>query len=395
MAAPTFRSEDEEARFCLAVLRDGSGDEKIEARDRLASIFARRGLFGEAAELYELNARAGVRSPELFERLSETYRQIGDSASADAALTEARRLQATRSSGADSLSVAQGTAIAPPIPRPPTPSPSTDSPSRSPSETSRLIQFPAPPTERQVPRPPSPPDRRQSHQRSVAAPLLVAGGVLCLIVLPAILLAVLVINPLGLYLEGRAAGPTVDASSGEPVRLKIAPHMQADWYLQTGRSVSGLWATPGLELTLDQDVGASDGSFVVTAPRPQSWGETITIVERRGQGRANQATNIPATFVPAPGLPPTGTVLDGRITGQVTAPRLAEAGQFNTSTDSVEIPVQLVVVSQLDLWLDRFVNAFWMLFDEDRWLLIAIGSLLTWCVLAGGAAVLFRVRRAS
>jgi hypothetical protein len=395
MAAPTFRSEDEEAQFCLAVLRDGTGEEKIEARERLASIFARRGLFGEAAELYELNVRAGVRSPELFERLSDTYRHLGDSARADAALSEARRLLATRSSRADPRSEVAVPATERQIPMPPIPSTSTASPPLSPGAAPRLIQFPAPPTGGQLPRPPAPPDRRQSHQGSVPRSLLFVGGVLLMIVLPVMLLAVLVINPLGLYLEGRAAGPTVDVSSGEPVRLKIAPDMSADWYLQTGRSVSGLWATPGLELTLDQGLGTSGRSFVVTAPRPQSWGETITIVERRGQGRANQATIVPATFAPTPGLPPTGTVLDGRITGQVTTPRLAEAGQFNTSTDSVELPVQLVVVSQLDLWQDRFLSAFWMLFDEDRWLLIAIGSLLTWCILAGGAAVLFRVRRMS
>ena len=66
----TFRSEDEEAQYCLSALRDGTHEEKIVARERLAAIFARRGLYDEAAELYELNIRAGVRSPEVFEDLA-------------------------------------------------------------------------------------------------------------------------------------------------------------------------------------------------------------------------------------------------------------------------------------------------------------------------------------
>ena len=85
-------------------------------------------------------------------------------------------------------------------------------------------------------------------------------------------------------------------------------------------------------------------------------------------------------------------MLDGRIAGQITAPRLSESSQFNTTTQNVDVPVQLVVVSGLDLWLDRFGNALRMFFDEDRWLLVTIGAILSWCVLAG-AALLFRARK--
>ena len=46
------------------MLREGSRAEKIEARAGLAEIFSKRGLFEEAAELYELNIRAGVRTPD-------------------------------------------------------------------------------------------------------------------------------------------------------------------------------------------------------------------------------------------------------------------------------------------------------------------------------------------
>jgi hypothetical protein len=223
-----------------------------------------------------------------------------------------------------------------------------------------------------------------------------AGAVLLSIVVPVLLLALLAINPLALYLEGRAAGPIVDArdaQASEPPRLKIAPGTAATWYLLTGRSVSGLWASPGLELTLAEELAGAGSAFTVTAPRLQSWGETITIVERRGQGRVNQETLLPTMFEAPAELPPAGTVLEGRIAGEILVPRLSENSQFNSVTERVDVPVHLVVVSGSELWLDRFGNSVRMFFDEDRWLLVTIGALLTWCVLAGGVALAFRARR--
>lgn len=450
MAAPRFRNEDEAAQYYLSSLRDGTRAEKIAARDGLAAIFSRRGLYEEAAELYELNVRAGVRSPDMFERLSDVYRQLGDHESAAAALAEARRQESE--------------AVTPP-PAPPSRAtlgggPATTSapdPSTEPAEP-RLLQFPGPadphapmrvgPGSRfgrpivasargsaapalspeinldrdplaahaalteQVPavtaRLPVPPwaaadtapllraDReampepaRQS--RSVPTPVLVTGVILFLIVLPVMLLAVLLVNPIALYLEGRSAGPNIDVAAGEPPRLKVAAGAVSGWYVQPGRSVSGLWASPGLELTLDQEIPGAGRVFPLTGPRSQRWGETITIVERRGQGRANQLTEIPATFDAPRSLPPVGTEISGRISGQVTAPRLSESSQFNTTTESIDVPVRLVVVSTPELWLDRFTSSVAMYLDEDRWLLVTIGALLAWCVLAGGTALVFRI----
>src|SRR3954465_8026184 len=93
MAAPELRNEDEGDQYYLSALRTGARAGKITARDGLAGIFSRRGLYEEAAELYELNIRAGVRTPELFEQLSGVYRELGDHGSADAALSEAQQLQ--------------------------------------------------------------------------------------------------------------------------------------------------------------------------------------------------------------------------------------------------------------------------------------------------------------
>lgn len=364
----TFRNEDEEAQHCLSALRDGTREEKIVARERLAAIFARRGLDDEAAELYELNVRAGVRSPEVFEALSDVYRRLGDLESAEAALAEARRV---RSPAAAAVTPQVRSDFAPHAPASPlfTRQPNPD----------MLAAFDT--------------DETRHAGKSAPGPVLAASVVLFLIVLPVVLLALFVVNPLSLYLEGRAAGPTVETGADVPSTLKIAPGMSATWYVQTGRSVSGLWASPGLDLTLADPAGSIAGTFSVTAPRPQSWGETITIVERRGQGRANQETVVPATFEAPADLPPAGTVIGGRIAGQVMAPRLSENSQFTTTTQSIDIPVQLVVVSGFDLWLERMGNALRMFFDEDRWLLVTIGAILIWCVLAGGAALLFRARR--
>jgi hypothetical protein len=235
------------------------------------------------------------------------------------------------------------------------------------------------------------PANRAGGRAALPTPLMVLGVVLFMIVLPVVLLAVLVVNPIALYLEGKAAGPTVEVGASAPAQVKIAAGSSSAWYIQAGRSVSGLWATPGLELTLDQDIEGAGRQFAVTDARPQSWGETITIVERRGQGRANQQMVVPATFEAQRSLPPAGTVLDGHITGQVTAPRLSETSQFNTTTESIDVPIRLVVVSTPSLWLDRFESAVGMYFDEERWLLVTIGALLAWCVLAGAAAIVFRV----
>ena len=176
--------------------------------------------------------------------------------------------------------------------------------------------------------------------------------------------------------------------------MKIAPGATSAWYIQTGRSVSGLWATPGLELTLDQDLDGVGRTVAVTGPAATIVGETITIVERRGQGRANQATVLPATFE-APARASAGRHGAERpIAGQVTAPRLSETSQFNTATESRGRAGPAGGGLHAALWLDRFVNALRMYFDEERWLLVTIGALLAWCILAGVTAIVFRIGHA-
>jgi hypothetical protein len=84
-----FANEDEETQYYLGVLRDGTREEKIEARERLSQLFEARGMFAEACELLEGNARTGLKSRNLFTRLASLYRRLGRDDDADAAMAEA------------------------------------------------------------------------------------------------------------------------------------------------------------------------------------------------------------------------------------------------------------------------------------------------------------------
>ena len=393
MQAPSFQSEDEAARYYLGVLRDGADLDKIEAREQLAAIFERKGMFEEAVELYERNAQAGVRTPELFARLSDAYRRVGDIESADAARAEAERVEVERQHEAERLHEAEG--------RPEAEHRQASQPEAP--ENGRAVPFSATPTAgAALPPEPAPDGAPADYPDDVVAPhpadsghrtgfLAILGIVVFLIFLPVALLALLVVNPVSLYLEGKAAGPSIDARESSPARVKVAPGWAAAWYIHDGRSVTGLWSTSGLDLVLDPDTSGNARRFTVTPATAQPWGETITVVERRGEGRASLETTIPASFTVPTDLSASDGVIRGRIVGQVTAPRLTEGGQFATSADAVDRPIELVVVSPPELLLDRFVNSVSMYFEEDRWLLVTIGALLCWCVLAGVTAVLVRL----
>jgi hypothetical protein len=247
---------------------------------------------------------------------------------------------------------------------------------------------PAETVERKANTPRTTPARRTSL-------LGIVGIVLFMILLPVALLAVLVVNPIALYIEGKAAGPTIDAHSDTPAQVKIVPGWTSAWYLRDGRSVTGLWSTTGLDLSLDDDSPGAGRTFSVSPAVPQPWGETITVVERRGEGRSSQDTIIQASLAVPSDLPTGNGSLRAHVDGPILAPRLTEGGQFATMTDAIEQPIELVVVSVPELLLDRFINAASMYAQEDRWLLVTIGALLCWCVLAGATAVIARATRRS
>lgn len=94
--SPRFGSEDEEAAWALSLLREGGRAEKIDARDRLAYIFERRGLYEASIDCLESNVRDGVRDPRVYQRLAGMYRRRGLDDLADEALEEARSLEQRR-----------------------------------------------------------------------------------------------------------------------------------------------------------------------------------------------------------------------------------------------------------------------------------------------------------
>ena len=87
-AEPAFANEDEKAHYYLTVLRDGSDEEKVEARYVLSRVFENRGMLEEATELLENNAKAGVRDRMLYTRLAKLYRQLGRDDDADRAIVD-------------------------------------------------------------------------------------------------------------------------------------------------------------------------------------------------------------------------------------------------------------------------------------------------------------------
>jgi hypothetical protein len=93
---PTFEDETRQAHHYLGLLRDGTAEQRIEARMALGLIFERRGQFEEAAELYENNIWDGVRDPSLYDRLAMMYRRTGRVDLAQEVDAEALRLREAR-----------------------------------------------------------------------------------------------------------------------------------------------------------------------------------------------------------------------------------------------------------------------------------------------------------
>ncbi|MCC7372038.1 MAG: hypothetical protein IT306_26720 [Chloroflexi bacterium] len=90
---PAFISDQAEEQYHLDQLHDPQADPltKASARIELARMYERRGQFAEAAEMYERNVWAGIRTPATYAGLAAAYRQIGRNDLADAALEQVRR----------------------------------------------------------------------------------------------------------------------------------------------------------------------------------------------------------------------------------------------------------------------------------------------------------------
>jgi hypothetical protein len=90
---PAFISDQAEEHYHLDQLHEPLSDPltRSTARIELARLYERRGQFAEAAEMYQRNVWAGVRTPATYAGLAAAYRQLGRTDLADAALEQIRR----------------------------------------------------------------------------------------------------------------------------------------------------------------------------------------------------------------------------------------------------------------------------------------------------------------
>jgi hypothetical protein len=90
---PAFISDQVEEQHHLDTVHDPAVSESARASIRLdlARIYERRGQFAEAAEMYERNIWAGVRTPATFAGLAAAYRKLGRNDLAESALEQVRR----------------------------------------------------------------------------------------------------------------------------------------------------------------------------------------------------------------------------------------------------------------------------------------------------------------
>jgi hypothetical protein len=88
---PRFANDDEAAQHWLTLLRSGTDEQEIQAREQLAAIFERRGMFEEATDLLVSNVRAGVQNADIFRWLARLYRAQGDEVTAMQAAAEAAK----------------------------------------------------------------------------------------------------------------------------------------------------------------------------------------------------------------------------------------------------------------------------------------------------------------
>lgn len=86
-----FANDDDAAQYWLNVLRDGDEGQRLHAREQLAAIFERRGMFEEATELLISNIHDGVRSADIFRWLARLYRNQGQEMLAMQAAAEAAK----------------------------------------------------------------------------------------------------------------------------------------------------------------------------------------------------------------------------------------------------------------------------------------------------------------
>lgn len=310
-----FASEDEEATYCLSLLRDGDRHQKIVARERLGTIFEQRGMLDEAAQCFESNIREGVRDPRIYQRLAGVYRRQGRHELADEVLVEARRLaeRMTRPPGPGQRRPGPGRPMRPGPPGPPQqpivdvqtaqlpvasqpgpgPAPQPQMPADQPR--SRQPQFPGDEFGLEVGGPPPGYGlaTAPSEQPAVAArPWWLSPAM--------VVLVILLCGPYGIALMWVRGGYS------KPTRVRVTAIWGALMILMLAASAVSLQSQLPLLLTL---AGSSAGVGLRAEPTPIVFPSAPSAAQK--PGGVGAAPTPPPINIPAGALPtrPTGTTV--------------------------------------------------------------------------------------
>lgn len=165
LPARRFTNDDEAAQHWLAVLRNGSASDRIQAREQLATIFEQRGMFEEATELLISNVHDGVRSADVFRWLARLYRAQGQDMLAMQSAAEAAKYLPPSSPS--------GFIASPPVEAPPPPGMAIIPP--DPTYRAAAAYYPSQPHETQAGQPT--PRRNVALIACIAIPLSWLAGI--------------------------------------------------------------------------------------------------------------------------------------------------------------------------------------------------------------------------
>ncbi|GID57888.1 hypothetical protein Aco03nite_062920 [Actinoplanes couchii] len=131
--------------------------------------------------------------------------------------------------------------------------------------------------------------------------------------------------------RGYAGDHVYVVDNKQTITVTSSPGEQLNFGVKMPNAVSGLWASPtGLDLTIGKE------KFQLMAPKPQTWGDSITTSRRNISDDETATGRYVVPDVTAE------TVLDGKISGTVIHP-VGGLGTFRDENTIVEVPIKLTV----------------------------------------------------
>ncbi|HLZ62089.1 MAG TPA: hypothetical protein VKR06_34520 [Ktedonosporobacter sp.] len=162
-------------------------------------------------------------------------------------------------------------------------------------------------------------------------------------------------------------GTTTDwhTNNHQTLRIPTERGIQETVHIDVGSSISGKWATQGLDLTLDGPANDVTGAVPEKGP---DWSEQIS-VQCPGNGACptGEEMILDGTFTVPYVEGPVSQTVTGHIAGTVYWPHDLGNGTFDTKSTDVDVVVQLVLgtLSPYDAFMrgpDGFADAAWLSF---------------------------------